>query len=127
VLHPETQQKFYRTGDICLLDEHGNYHFTNRKDFQVKINGYRLELAEIEHYARKGTNVNQAVALKKNDQELVLFVETGDSEFNADDLTFSLRSVLPWYMIPGTIISLKQMPYNQNMKIDRIALSRLIS
>jgi len=125
MLHPETQQKFYKTGDICFLDDQGNYHFSNRKDFQVKINGYRLELAEVEHYARKDVNVNQAVVVKKNDQEMVLFVETKDSAFNEEELTSSLKSFLPWYMIPGKIIALKQMPYNQNMKIDRAALLAL--
>ncbi len=125
MLHPETQQKFYKTGDICFLDDKSNYHFSNRKDFQVKINGYRLELAEIEHYARKDVNVNQAVVVKKNDQEMVLFVETKDSVFNEDDLASSLKSYLPWYMIPGKIVALKQMPYNQNMKIDRAALLAL--
>jgi D-alanine--poly(phosphoribitol) ligase subunit 1 len=125
MLHPETQQTFYKTGDICFLDDQGNYHFSNRKDFQVKINGYRLELAEVEHYARKDVNVNQAVVVKKNDQEMVLFVETKDSAFNEEELTSSLKSFLPWYMIPGKIVALKQMPYNQNMKIDRAALLAL--
>lgn len=125
MLHPETQKKFYKTGDICFLDEQGNYHFSNRKDFQVKINGYRLELAEIEHYARKDVNVNQAVVVKKNNQEMVLFVETKDSVFNEDELTSSLKLSLPWYMIPGKIVALRQMPYNQNMKIDRAALLAL--
>jgi D-alanine--poly(phosphoribitol) ligase subunit 1 len=125
--HPETGQRFYKSGDICFLDERGNYHFSNRKDFQVKINGYRLELAEIEHYARKNSGVSQAVVIKKNDKELVLVIETKDNSVNEEELTRLLRSHLPWYMIPGKILSLKQMPYNQNMKIDRNALLELIS
>ena len=56
---------------------------------------------------------------------MVLFVETDNGAFNEDDLASSLKSFLPWYMIPGKIVALKQMPYNQNMKIDRAALLAL--
>ena len=45
--------RYYRTGDMCYYAEDGNLMYVSRKDFQVKINGFRVELGEIEHHARQ--------------------------------------------------------------------------
>lgn len=125
--HKKLKKLFYKTGDLCEIDVSGNYHYIGRKDFQVKINGYRMELAEIEFFARKFENVSQAIVMKKNDQELVLFIEPLNVSFIQDNLIENLKENLPWYMIPKNIIMVNEMPLNQNMKIDRIKLSALIS
>ena len=126
-LHPAHQISFYRTGDICFLDTNNDYQYIGRKDFQVKINGYRMELAEIEHHAREVDFVNQAIVLKKNDQQLVIFIESSNEGFTENSLITALKKALPWYMIPTTVIIVPQMPYNHSMKIDRNKLRELIS
>jgi amino acid adenylation domain-containing protein len=50
---PGCEEIFYRSGDLGYFDEDGDFMFAGRKDHQVKIQGYRVELAEIEYYARK--------------------------------------------------------------------------
>lgn len=61
VIHPETGQRLYRTGDIGAYLPDGNIEFLGRKDFQVKIRGYRIELGEIENTIKKFPGVSSAI------------------------------------------------------------------
>ncbi|MDZ4122398.1 MAG: AMP-binding protein, partial [Candidatus Cloacimonadaceae bacterium] len=72
-----SHERFYRTGDIVYLDKHGKLSYCGRKDHQVKIQGYRIELSEIENLVRTFTG-SQAVAFVKEvsgNQQLYLVVE----------------------------------------------------
>ncbi len=118
---------YYRTGDICLLNEQGNYLYCGRKDFQVKIDGHRIELGEIEHHAREYTGeplvAAVAVEVEPGRNSLFLFVK-GDGDVSG--LEAHLQSKLPVYMYPRRIFTLQELPLNLNGKIDRPALQRLI-
>ena len=46
-------ERFYKTGDLCKIDEFGDLLYLGRMDFQIKIQGYRVELSEIEYYAKE--------------------------------------------------------------------------
>ena len=46
-------ERFYKTGDLCKADEYGDLLYIGRMDFQTKIQGFRVELSEIEFYAKK--------------------------------------------------------------------------
>lgn len=121
-------ERFYKTGDLCTIDSMGDILYSGRKDYQVKIMGFRVELGEIEFHARACINGKNAVALLNEDSvngpELVLFVETSLSEKKV--LSDYLKVKLPYYMIPVKIFECNEFPLNSNGKVDRNALKRLI-
>jgi D-alanine--poly(phosphoribitol) ligase subunit 1 len=122
------RHRFYRTGDLCCMDESGDITYSGRMDSQIKLQGYRIELGEIEFHARAALNgKNTAVISFTNSQgqtELAMFVE-GDV-FDTRMLTEYLNGRLPRYSVPGKIIFRQKMPLNANGKIDRKSLNELI-
>jgi acyl-coenzyme A synthetase/AMP-(fatty) acid ligase len=117
---------YYRTGDICFSDPDGDLMYCGRLDHQVKIQGYRVELSEIEHHVREITGLNQIAAVTCPDAAgnttIHLFLENYRGEI--PDLIAGLKTRVPPYMIPAKIATLEAMPLNVNGKIDRPALSR---
>ncbi len=122
-------ERFYKTGDLCYMDEAGDIMYSGRLDFQVKIQGYRIELGEIEHHARICVNGRNAIAVafqnSTGNTEIALFVE-GDLE-NPVLLTDYLKSKMPYYMVPTKIIRQDNFPLNTNGKVDRNKLKALIA
>lgn len=121
-------QRFYKTGDLCYIDDEGDIMLSGRMDYQVKIQGYRIELGEIEYHARKylsGCNV-AAVAYENKDgnNEIALFVE--DKQPDIPDLLEHLKSKMPHYMIPAKIYGKEKFPLNSNDKTDRNELKKSI-
>ena len=118
----------YRTGDLVYLDGERDYLYCGRIDHQVKIDGFRVELGEIEHYTREFTQVSNvaAVAIKNNigNNEIILFVEKYAGSII--DIENFLKSKLPNYMIPSDTFVLDIFPLNVNGKIDRKALASQI-
>lgn len=122
-------KRFYRTGDLCFWDASGNIMYVGRLDQQVKIQGFRVELAEIEYHARQYYR-NEirivAVAFKNgnNLDEIALFIEK--SEEPSDCLLSFLKEMMPQYMIPSRVIYLENFPQNSSDKIDRNKLRSLL-
>lgn len=121
-------KKFYRTGDLCVMDKDGDYFYLGRKDYQVKIQGFRVELSEVEHHARVCLNHTGAIALAPLDAQgnasIVLAVE-GD-EKQSMDLVEHLKAQMPSYMVPSRIVYIPLFPLNENGKTDRKALAKMI-
>ncbi len=122
------EKKYYRTGDLCYKDQDGDILYCGRKDHQVQLNGFRVELSEIEHFVRQvHTNGNCVVLPVSNDKgslELHLIVEyyMGDDS----DLFKILKENLPSYMQPKSIHKLGEFPLNTSGKIDRPKLKLMI-
>ena len=119
--------RIYLTGDAAIIDEEGNIDFQGRIDDQIKLRGYRIELGEIETRLNEQPNITAAaVAVKKdaNSQEHLIGYVILEEEVGADEngLRTELAKVLPAYMIPETIVSLKEMPRMPSGKINRSAL-----
>ena len=123
-----TEKIFYRTGDLALQDDDDDFIFSGRIDNQVKIQGFRVELSEIEHHAREFAKQNQVVAVaytnKIGNQQIHLFVEDFNGKF--EELDNYLKLKLPQYMVPSSISTLKLFPLNINGKVDRKALKLLL-
>ena len=67
-IHPELNERLYRTGDTgCYLDD-GNIEFFGRKDTQVKVQGYRVELGQIEHNINEHPDVKDCVVLAEGER-----------------------------------------------------------
>ncbi|MBQ8824678.1 MAG: amino acid adenylation domain-containing protein, partial [Ruminococcus sp.] len=128
----ETKKIFlYRTGDRARLLANGEVELAGRIDNQVKIRGYRVELDEIEKTAMLLESVSYAVAKvftnENGNTQLVLFFSTPeyvtDTNSVHDALSELFSSRLPAYMIPSSIVFMKNMPVLNNGKIDRKALT----
>jgi acyl-coenzyme A synthetase/AMP-(fatty) acid ligase len=117
-------ERFYRTGDLCKIDRAGHFLYLGRIDNQVKVDGHRVELEEIEFHARIACGDHQVVAAVTTSDVgshvIVLFVES--DRVPRADVTEHLRRQLPEYMIPKEIVPVSPFPLNSNGKIDRKAL-----
>ncbi len=122
---PGHSHRYYRTGDLCKKDLDGHYFYMGRKDHQVKIEGFRVELSAIEHHMVSYDNrYNMVVIAKENrfgNNELIAVIEA--KPFDLDNLWEHLTKTLPKYMIPSQIKFINQIPLSVNGKIDRKQLS----
>jgi len=95
-----------------------------RRDVQVKVRGYRIELEEIENALRTFADVEEAVVLLKEtneDSELVGYI-TGVVELDRESVWRQVQERLPKYMMPSEIVVLEALPLTANGKLDRNAL-----
>jgi len=124
-------QRQYRTGDRCRRDASGNYHFLQRLDSQMKINGHRIEAAEIETRLEQHPSIRQALCMPRTSPEgagqLLAFVVCEPSMPNKDKQRWNrhLSAWLPEWMLPQRYFILDTLPLNGNGKVDRKALLSL--
>ncbi|MGS0748148.1 AMP-binding protein [Halpernia sp. GG3] len=122
-------KRFYKTGDWCERDAEGNIFYKSRVDYQVKINGFRVELAEVEYFANKILKNGLSVAIsyqdKNTNDQLVLF--TNDMSTNNLHIINYLKNNLPEYMVPSKIFKIEKFPVNLSGKIDRKELKTICS
>ncbi|WP_223874710.1 amino acid adenylation domain-containing protein [Salinispora oceanensis] len=126
VRDPRTGERLYRTGDQGRYLPDGNIEFLGRKDFQVKIQGFRVELGEVEAALREHPGVKEAAAVARpdpvGDRRLFAYVTARSAELGSDDLREFVRGKLPHYMVPDAVVVLAAMPLTTSGKIDRKAL-----
>ncbi len=114
----------YRTGDVGKWSQDGTIVFLGRKDNQVKMRGYRIELEEIEEVLLEHPNVELAAVTVLHDSEekrLIAYI-TLRQEISVDEIRAFLNLSLPMYMIPAKIIVLPTLPMFANGKINKRAL-----
>lgn len=122
---------YYRTGDYVIEDEHGVFRYQGRIDEQVKIHGYRVELAEVEQGLMQLPGIAQAVVLARamNPLESCLHAfivfQHGWPDTDEGKLLSLLSSRLPPYMLPSRIHRLFELPVTANGKVDKRALQSL--
>lgn len=126
--HPfKTGERLYRTGDQARWLPDGNIEFHGRKDNQIKIRGYRVELEEIESVISSLTGVVESVVkpiLQGSEiTGLVAFLNVSDT-FNSDpeEIKKEIAKKLPRYMIPVAYKIMHGFPVTVTGKIDRKAL-----
>ncbi|WP_281558221.1 non-ribosomal peptide synthase/polyketide synthase [Thalassomonas sp. RHCl1] len=128
--------RLYKTGDLVRYLGDGNLEFIGRADNQVKVRGFRIELAEIEHQLNLCQGVHSSVVLAKgegsSDKQLVAYVK-GDLTYETsvdktsfiNELKSSLTSALPDYMVPDVFVVVDEWSLTANGKIDKKALLAL--
>jgi aspartate racemase len=123
----DPQSRLYKTGDRgrCLAD--GNLEFMGRFDFQVKLQGFRVELTEIELQLEQAAPIQQAIVLAQVDpaenSRLVAYLKLHPhQEFDPTELRQWLQQTLPEYMIPAVFVEVKSFPLTSHGKVDRQAL-----
>lgn len=123
---PETI--LYATGDRGRMLSCGKFEFLGRDDHQVKIRGYRVELQEIDKAIEKVSGVHQAVTYMNQHSEYdarlhVVVVPVVGAGLSAELIRAQLKSKLPAYMIPSSIILVKSIPLLPNGKINQKEIS----
>jgi len=117
----------YRTGDRVRWLADGRLEFLGRWDHQVKVRGFRIELAEIESVLASLETVGEAVVLVRGAARLVAWVtpRRGPAEeLDVEALYGELSSRLPGFMVPSAVVALEELPRLPNGKVDRGALSK---
>lgn len=109
-------KRFYKTGDYAEYKE-GEYYFLGRKDRQVKIKGFRLELEEIEILLKKETKVDNVAVLFEG-KKLVCF--------STQQIDKKKVTTLPYYMIPDLFFVIPAFTLNSNGKIDYHVLRNML-
>lgn len=126
VRHPQSGERLYRTGDLGRYGQDGNIEFLGREDAQIKLQGYRVELGEIETVLQQHAAVTHAVVIVHGEQaasrRLVAYVATANRALHKEELAAHAGKYLPPYMVPATYIVLDKMPVTSNGKVDRKGL-----
>lgn len=123
--------KLYRTGDLGRQDARGRIHFCGRLDTQAKVNGVRIEVAEIEHALLRHKGVREAAVIPVEQgaldrKKLCAFV-VSRTKLSAAQLKNHLTSLLPEYMLPSEFIFRSSMPLTPNGKVDRRSLANSLT
>jgi D-alanine--poly(phosphoribitol) ligase subunit 1 len=123
--------RYYRTGDICQIDEKGRIEFVGRTDDMVKIAGRRIHLGEIRHQALAIDGVRQAavgtVAVNGRPGIGLAVVIDDISGPNIADIRVRLSRNLPAYMVPTTIRAASEARVTASGKTDEKALMRALT
>ncbi|PSV47521.1 hybrid non-ribosomal peptide synthetase/type I polyketide synthase [Photobacterium indicum] len=132
-IHPTSGLRLYKTGDLGRYLPDGDIEFLGRNDHQVKVNGYRVELGEIEHVLRQykdsmsDIHIQEAIVTpfehSNGGIQLIGYILYRDhNEESSERLLDYVRENLPHYMCPAQIVTLDTLPLTANGKVDRKAL-----
>ncbi len=118
---------YYRTGDLVVENDDGIYEFLGRKDRQIKIRGYRVELDEVETALVSHPQVKEGVAFavptaQGSQQIQVAVIAKQGEQLSVENLTAFLKTRLPWYAVPSEQEVCLQFPRTTTGKIDRRCL-----
>lgn len=115
-------EKMYKTGDVAKILADGTILFLGRIDNQVKINGYRIELKEIEHILNEHEQVQQVIVIEVDEEgggKKLCAYYLAKEAIPEMELRIFLNVHLPSYMIPSYFVWLKHFPVNSNGKVDK--------
>jgi len=120
-------ERIYRTGDLGRYLPDGEIDILGRRDFQIKVNGYRIEAGEVETRLVAVDAVRQAVVVRqagaRGDRLVAHLVPAGDQRPPDAAVREALRRHLPEYMVPSAIAWHDSLPLTRNGKVDRARLS----
>jgi len=124
-------QIWYRTGDLVRQDERGCFYYLGRRDFQVKVNGYRVELQEIDLVLREAAQTELVVAipwpLSDGSASGIVGVLSGSDPARDEAIIAACQARLPRYMVPSRIYHFPRIPLNVNGKIDRGKITEMLA
>ncbi|KAH8805143.1 nonribosomal peptide synthase Pes1 [Xylogone sp. PMI_703] len=141
----EPREQVYKTGDLVRYNSDGSLNFISRKDTQIKLNGQRIELSEIEYHVKAKLHANidstvDLVSLGDGTHAIATFIShNGEATIGSHilvdldeillpiDLDTSLANSLPSYMIPTLFIPLTQIPLTKLRQIAQSLPGELLS
>ena len=125
-------ERLYRTGDLGRYRPDGDIEIAGRSDFQIKVNGYRIEAGEVETRLAAIPAVKQAVVVRQptergGDRLVAHLAAAGDARPGDEEIRQALRVHLPDYMTPAAVVWHDTLPLTRNGKVDRGRLTGLIA
>ncbi len=129
-LPEETSKSFvngvYHTGDLARCNEKGDYVLLGRSNDMIKINGNRIEPAEIEAAVKQTLGIDWAAArgFDEGGKSFLCAYYTANITVDAEKLRSEMMKRLPYYMIPAYYIHIDKVPLKPNGKLDREALPK---
>ena len=119
--------RFYRTGDWARLGADGRIEFAGRRDQQVKLRGFRVELGEIEAALSQHPGVRECAVVARNghkhiENRLLAYYVRRNGVVDKNELRSFMNSRLPDYSVPSIFVELKALPLSANGKVNRLAL-----
>jgi acyl-coenzyme A synthetase/AMP-(fatty) acid ligase len=126
---PNLSHRYYRTGDLVTRDPDGILWFVGRKDRQVKVRGYRVELDEVEAILVSHEHIQEAAVFTARNEENQLeicaaYISKDATADTVKGLSKYLKDQLPNYAVPTQIIAMDSFPRTTSGKIDRKTLAQ---
>lgn len=121
--------RLYRTGDFGRWLPEGRIEYLGRRDEQVKMRGYRVEIGEVESklMVLPGVVDGAVVVVGDGENRSLVGFYTGPEELSENVVRQGLAATLPDYMVPSTCHRLDALPLSENGKVDRQTLRRLVA
>lgn len=119
------KERLYRTGDLAVRHADGTLELLGRRDAQVKLRGFRIEMGDVEAAIQSVPGVRAAAAALRNGAtgpHLVAYYVAGDDAPPTTELARTVAGLLPGYMVPTRWLALPELPRTANGKLDRKAL-----
>ena len=122
-----SDRRTFHTGDVGRLRPDGLLEHLGRRDFQIKVRGFRVEAGEVETALMRLEGVRQAVVVARPDpvggRRLVAYVvPAGGAEPGVGELRRAVAGTLPDYMVPSAFVVMDSLPRTATGKVDRRAL-----
>ncbi len=120
--------RLYRSGDLGKCRPEGTIEYLGRTDDQIKLRGFRIEPGEIESHLTSFPGVSRVSVIVREDnpgdKRLVAYVVANNSAemLDSEAMRAHLRSRLPGYMVPSSVVQLQELPLTASGKLDRKAL-----
>ena len=121
----EGYEVLYHSGDVARYLPDGNIQIIGRKDSQVKVRGFRIELSEVEEVIRRYEGIKDATVVAFDDPnggKYIAAYVVSDSEINVEKLNEFIKETKPAYMVPAVTMQIDEIPLNQNQKVNKKAL-----
>ncbi|MEO4052740.1 non-ribosomal peptide synthetase [Solibacillus sp. CAU 1738] len=126
-------KRVYCTGDKVIWNSSRELVFLGRKDFQIKIRGFRVELGEVERHIKNIEGIKNVIVTADKDNLGILCMtayytvndDNHSEKYDGDYVRNNLINRLPEYMIPSKFMVLKEFPLNFSGKVDRKALAKV--
>eukprot|EP01065_Artemidia_motanka_P037088 TRINITY_DN452_c0_g2_i2.p1 TRINITY_DN452_c0_g2~~TRINITY_DN452_c0_g2_i2.p1 ORF type:complete len:2815 (+),score=996.50 TRINITY_DN452_c0_g2_i2:92-8446(+) len=125
VHHPRTGEWMFKPGDLGRLRPDGLLEILGREDSQVKVNGFRVELGEIERVIEGDDSVQASVATVQSKRIVAFVVLREGYSLDEAELRSRCSAALPEYMVPAAVRALDALPLNRNGKADPSKLPKI--
>ena len=117
--------RVYHTGDIVRFLPDGNIQYVGRRDMQVKVRGFRIELSEVEEVIRRFKNIKDVTVTAFDDASgmkyLVAYI-VSDIKIDVKELNEFIAKEKPAYMVPAVTMQIDSIPLTHNQKVNKRAL-----
>lgn len=118
--------KWYKTGDIAYFTDNKELVILNRKDSQIKINGYRVDILEIQSVLNNYSKIKRGIAFYSEDKQ-IMAIFSSDFKIDKAELREYILGKLPYYMVPTAYYQMDDFDLRDSGKIDINSIEKKLS